>query len=392
MMCCARACAGGAGVAGWPAAARRRRTPLVSLNDSRVDLHIGARPGHNPPHHGSEVIAMRALAPLMLVLCAASSLASTGEERARAAGAALIGEPAPRIVVTTIDGARIDLGSLYGRKAVYLKFWATWCVPCREQMPHFERTFEAAGPDLAVIAVNAGFNDSADEVRDYRRRVGLKMPIVIDDGRLGAALRLRVTPQHVVIGRDGRIAYVGHLADAGLEDALARARRAPAQVAAPGVAAPIAATLKVGDSLPARAVTTLDGATVALAGAGGAPLVLVFLSPWCESYLAESRPARAAACRRVREQVDALAAGDGSARWLGIASGLWATRDDLEEYRTTHAVALPLALDDSGALFRAFGVREVPVLLVCDGQGRIVRRLGDAGETLRAELGRLGAR
>jgi thiol-disulfide isomerase/thioredoxin len=365
---------------------------VVSLKRGRVDLHIGDDPDHNPAHHGREVIAMRALPLLMLLLCTASSFASTGEERARDAGAALIGQPAPRIVVTTIDGARIDLGSLYGRQAVYLKFWATWCVPCREQMPHFEHTFETAGPDLAVIAVNAGFNDSADEVRDYRRTVGLRMPIVIDDGRLAAALRLRVTPQHVVIGRDGRIAYVGHLADAGLEDALARARRAPAQAAAPGAAAPVAATLKVGDSLPARAVTTLDGTTVALAGAaGGAPLVLVFLSPWCESYLAESRPARAAACRRAREQVDALAAGDGSVRWLGIASGLWATRDDLEEYRTTHAVALPLALDDSGALFRAFGIREVPVLLVADAHGRIVRRLGDAGEPLRAELGRLGA-
>jgi peroxiredoxin len=338
---------------------------------------------------------MRALVMLMLALYAAGGEAATGEEQARAAGAGLIGQQAPRVVVTTIDGERIDLGSLYGRKAVYLKFWATWCVPCREQMPHFEHTFETAGPDLAVIAVNAGFNDSPDEVRDYRRAVGLGMPIVIDDGRLAAALRLRVTPQHVVIGRDGRIVYVGHLVDAGLEDALAQARRAPARTGAPGapgVAAPAATALGVGDRLPARAVTTLDGETVALADAGhGAPLVLVFLSPWCESYLADSRPARAAACRRAREQVAALAASDAGVRWLGIASGLWATREDLEEYRTAHAIPVPLALDDSGALFRTFGVREVPALLVVDAQGRIVRRLGDAGEALRAELGRLRA-
>ena len=120
--------------------------------------------------------------------------------------------------------------------------------------------------------------------------------------------------------------------------------------------------------------------------------MLVFLSPWCESYLAESRPARAAACRRAREQVAALAAGGGAVEWLGIASGLWATREDLDEYRAKHAVAVPLALDDSGDLFRAFGVRDVPEVLVVDAHGRIVRRLADAGDPLRAELGRLSAR
>ena len=120
----------------------------------------------------------------------------------------------------TIDGNAIDLGRLYGRQAVYLKFWATWCVPCRQQMPHFQHAFETAGPGMEVIAVNTGFNDSLDTVRTYRKRLGITMPIVIDDGSLAAAFGLRVTPQHIVIGRDGRILYVGHLADARLDAAL----------------------------------------------------------------------------------------------------------------------------------------------------------------------------
>ena len=158
---------------------------------------------------------------------------ASGQERAQDAGRALIGKPAPHLVLTTIDGASIDLARLYGKQAVYLKFWATWCVPCRQQMPHFEHTYETAGADLAVIAIDVGFNDSVDAVRDYQRKLGITMPIVMDDGRAAAAFNLRVTPQHIIIGRDGRIQYVGHLADQQLEAALIAARTAPGVLISP---------------------------------------------------------------------------------------------------------------------------------------------------------------
>jgi peroxiredoxin len=305
--------------------------------------------------------------------------ATTGQQLAESAGRSLIGKPAPRFVVTTIDGETIDLGRLYGKQAVYLKFWATWCVPCREQMPHFERTYETAGTDLAVIAVNTGFNDPIGDVRDYRRKMGLTMPIVVDDGRFAAALHLRVTPQHIVIGRDGRIQYVGHLADARLDAALRAARTAAAPAGsgdtAPAAAAPRIAPLAVGSQLPSESAKTIDGRRFHFLDAHDSRhTVLVFLSPWCESYLETTRPAASANCRRMREEVTAVA-GEGSARWLGVASGLWATPPDLREYRLKYHVNIPLALDESGALFRAFNVNEVPVVLVADGSGRIVRRI-----------------
>jgi peroxiredoxin len=319
---------------------------------------------------------------LLVVLLSADaavcSAATSGEELADAAGRRLIGTPAPRFVLKTIDGETIDLGRLYGKQAVYLKFWATWCVPCRQQMPHFEHVYEGAGADLAVIAINTGFNDDVEAVRGYRRQLGITMPIVIDDGTLGGALGLRVTPQHIVIGRDGRIAYVGHLADARLDAALAAARAQP--VAADSHAA--AATsperprqYKVGDQLPGWSPPTLDGRRFRFHdSADPRPIVLVFLSPWCESYLATTRPAVSANCRHMREQVNGLD-GAHAARWLGIASGLWATPEDLREYGSKYRVSMPLTLDESGALFRAFEVTEVPVALIVDGSGRIVRRV-----------------
>jgi thiol-disulfide isomerase/thioredoxin len=325
-----------------------------------------------------EVIALTCLISAVLLGTAAGAETS-GQQRAEAAGKGLVGSPAPRMVVKTIDGDTIDLGSLYGKKAVYLKFWATWCVPCREQMPHFEHTYETAGPDLAVIAINAGFDDSLEEIQRYRRALGITMPIVLDDGELGAAFNLRVTPQHIVIGRDGRIKYVGHLADARLDAALVAARQAGPASNAIGSEPTRVSTegppISLGDPLPARSMTTLDGHIFPLHVAGTPrPTVLVFLSPWCESYLATTRPAISASCRRTREQVSELAQ-DHHVRWLGIASGLWATPEDLRKYRADFRVLIPLTLDESGALFRTFRVTDVPTVLIADAQGKLVQRL-----------------
>ncbi len=328
------------------------------------------------PHRILTLIAIVGLAAGSAVAHAATS----GEKLAEGAGRPLIGTQAPRLVFKTIDGETIDLGRLYGKQAVYLKFWATWCVPCRQQMPHFEHTYETAGSDLAVIAINTGFNDSIDEVKTYRRRLGLTMPIVFDDGQAAAAFHLRVTPQHIVIGRDGRILYVGHLADAELDAALVAARALPVVAAAglgSGPTAPVVAPhYGVGDQLPQQLPPTIDGPRFRVRDpADRRDIILVFLSPWCESYLATTRPTVSSNCRHMREQVNELAI-DRRARWLGVASGLWATPEDLREYRRKYGVQIPLSLDESGALFRAFNVTEVPAAVIADGHGRIFRRIG----------------
>ncbi len=320
---------------------------------------------------------------------AAATASPSGAQRATDAGRALIGTPAPPVTLTTIDGQQIDLGRLYGHKAVYLKFWATWCVPCREQMPHLERTYRSEGADLVVIAINAGFDDTLADVREYRRRLGLSVPIVLDDGRLGAAFNLRVTPQHIVIGRDGRIVYVGHLADATLDDALRAARSGGAATVTRAVYRPAASgsVYHDGERVADTTLSTSGGGSFFL-GASGQPTVLAFLSPWCESYLAGSRPQLAANCRAAREQVEAHSADPGR-RWLGVASGLWASGEDLADYRAQYRVSIPLTLDESGRVFREFRVTTVPTLLLIDADGRIVRRLTGAAAGSPAAVARL---
>lgn len=289
--------------------------------------------------------------------------------------------PLPRL--TTIDGESIDLSVLRGRKAVYLKFWATWCSPCRKQMPHFENVSRTADDELEVIGVNIGFDDTVEQIKSYRRELGLTMPLVRDDdGSLAGLFGLRVTPQHVVIGKDGRIQYVGHLAGAELDAALARARRSGPTDGTPESVAQAAAApqvVRIGGVVPAAKLRTLDEDEVVLKDpAGKRRSVLAFLSPWCEEYFKETRPQSSAQCRALREQL--VASGrDRSVRWVVIASGLWASEQDLRDYRDKHGIPVPMTLDRNGALFRRFGVHRVPTVIVVDAEGRVVRRI-EVGE------------
>ncbi|MBS0366170.1 MAG: TlpA family protein disulfide reductase [Proteobacteria bacterium] len=318
---------------------------------------------------------------------AAGQQDESGQGRAEAAGRELLGTPGPKLALRTIDGATIDLAQLYGHKPVYLKFWATWCVPCRQQMPGFESDYEKLGDRIAFVAVNTGFNDNEKAIRQVQHQTGMRMPIVIDDGRLAAALNLRVTPQHVVIGRDGRILYVGHLADERLHQALDTAMAEEPHAATAGSPVRGAAVFGVGDVPHDLSATTTAGESFPLTGPApdSRPRVLVFFSPWCESYLEKSRPAASQACRRVREEVNGLAA-QGDARWLGIASGLWASTKDLADYRAKPGSSIPLTLDASGRLFRSFGVHDVPTVVLLDASGRIVARLGPQDRGLKAAL------
>lgn len=294
-------------------------------------------------------------------------------------GRASIGQLAPAATLDTMDGKRIDLNDLYGRKPVYLKFWATWCVPCRQQMPHFQAAFRKYERQMQVVAVNLGLNDEPADVRRFLEQTRLAMPVAIDaGGELATAFNVIVTPMHVLIDADGRIAYVGHAADERLDRALEQLSHSkptgtPTQAQRRQLGARPA---------PARAGDTIGSFPIAIGGQtrtfgpdAKRSTVIAFITEWCESYLQESRPQASQACQKTREALSLASRKLGNdVQWLTVVSRVWTTEAGLGEYRKTHRIETPLVLDASGEIFQHFGIMEVPTVIMVDTHGRILER------------------
>jgi thiol-disulfide isomerase/thioredoxin len=104
----------------------------------------------------------------------------------------------------TLDGQPIDLATQRGR-TIFLNFWATWCGPCRMEMPSIARL--AANPKMKdVVFYVASIEDDAPGVRRYAERENLKLPFVIVDGSIPSAYKTNAIPATYVIAPDGRIA------------------------------------------------------------------------------------------------------------------------------------------------------------------------------------------
>ena len=116
----------------------------------------------------------------------------------------LVGTTAPVFDLADDRGATVSLAAYKGR-VVLMNLWASWCPPCRAEMPDLERLsqqYESAG--LVVIGVNEG--ESPARARAFADSLGIRFPIWVDDqqryGRLYAALGM---PTTVIVGRTGEV-------------------------------------------------------------------------------------------------------------------------------------------------------------------------------------------
>jgi thiol-disulfide isomerase/thioredoxin len=114
--------------------------------------------------------------------------------------------PTPGVTLKDLDGQPITLRDLRG-KVVFLNFWATWCVPCRQEMPAIERLYQAyRDRGLAVLAVN--FKEGPAAVRSFMRDLDLSYPAALDgDGAGSRSFGVRGLPVTYLLDREGRILW-----------------------------------------------------------------------------------------------------------------------------------------------------------------------------------------
>ena len=112
------------------------------------------------------------------------------------------GEAAKEFELSLLDGGTLRLSELQG-KVVVLNFWASWCPPCRAEMPSFQRISEEYA-DRGVVFVGVAVSDTEEKARAFAERVGVTYPLGLDTtGDIAIAYRAITLPTTFLIDRRG---------------------------------------------------------------------------------------------------------------------------------------------------------------------------------------------
>jgi len=168
-------------------------------------------------------IAVAVAVPVTMLILV---LATRPSAESKTVESPLLGKRAPAAEGTTVDGQHADLADFRGRWVV-VNFFATWCVPCREEhadLVRFQESHRAAA-DATILAVV--YSDTPSAVRDFRAKEGGDWPMLTDpDGRVALDYGVGGVPESFVINPDGIIVskILGGVRFADLERLLDQAR------------------------------------------------------------------------------------------------------------------------------------------------------------------------
>ena len=119
----------------------------------------------------------------------------------------LLGKPAPDFQLSSLDGQPVSLSDLKG-SPVLLNFWATWCGPCRGEMPYLQQIYEKwQVMGLVLLAINIG--ESSSDVGEFMQDQGLSLPVLLDsEGEISAQYGIEYIPATFFIDSEGIVQEV----------------------------------------------------------------------------------------------------------------------------------------------------------------------------------------
>lgn len=197
-------------------------------------------------------MAYRFLA-LMIVPFVLVGSVGCGSQQHQGARGVRIGEPLPHAEFTTGRGERVSLADLRGNPAV-INFWATWCAPCREEIPVLQAAYAVyAAEGVQFLAVT---DELPTTVRPFVEQMNMTLPVWYDPGgRAGARYAIQSIPTTFFLDADGRLAarHVGALTRHQLEAYLRRLLDVEIPAVTPPAPTPLptpGSTDRIGQRLP----------------------------------------------------------------------------------------------------------------------------------------------
>jgi peroxiredoxin len=129
----------------------------------------------------------------------------SGEGLARRQADGSSGQPAADFTLNLFNGETFRLSEQRGR-AVVLNFWASWCTPCRAEMPYFETTYRAY-LERGVVFVGAAVQDETESAQAFLDELGITYPVGMDEGNeIALRYQLAGLPTTIFISSDGEVA------------------------------------------------------------------------------------------------------------------------------------------------------------------------------------------
>jgi peroxiredoxin len=135
-------------------------------------------------------------------------------------GSLHVGDSLPNVTLSTLTGKPVSLRAYEGHP-VWINFFATWCVPCKAELPEIERRYKARGANgLVVFGVDQ--QESPVAVESFTKHFGVTYPIAIDPGGAAVAFDLHTIPLSVFVDPHGVVRYIriGQMQPADMDDAL----------------------------------------------------------------------------------------------------------------------------------------------------------------------------
>lgn len=120
-------------------------------------------------------------------------------------------QPVPAFNLSALDGKAYHVGGAR-EKPLIINFWASWCGPCHDEAPDFNRMYGRYKNELDIYAVNVTKGDQLEEVRKFVKQYGLNFPVLLDQqGSVANSYRILFVPTSFLVNKQGVLVDVIHV-------------------------------------------------------------------------------------------------------------------------------------------------------------------------------------